>query len=305
MALDRSRPFPFFLEGRIILHLKGHQMTSRPLRFGLGMAGPISQMKQDARRAEQIGFDVVLLPDHLGMTAPLPALVAIAEAAPSLRVGSMVINASFHRPALLARDLASVDSATGGRLEIGLGTGYVEEEFHAVGLPFPTAGARVDLLIEHAVEIRRSLSGPDYIPAPAQTPPPIMIAGVGDRVLTAAAQHADIVAFPSMGSRDHLVERVTFFKDRAGDRSADIELAFSFFQVGIDDPDDLSILRLLAPGVPDDELRNVVTYLSGPVDDAVDRIRSLHEVLGITYFTFNLTPTVKWGTLERLLAALT
>jgi alkanesulfonate monooxygenase SsuD/methylene tetrahydromethanopterin reductase-like flavin-dependent oxidoreductase (luciferase family) len=84
-------------------------VTSRPLRFGLILPGqgPVSQMKEEARRVEQIGFDVVSLPDHLGMTAPLPPLVSIAEAAPSVRVGNMVLNASFYRPALLARDLAS------------------------------------------------------------------------------------------------------------------------------------------------------------------------------------------------------
>jgi probable F420-dependent oxidoreductase len=279
-------------------------VTSRPLRFGLSLAGPLSQLKEEARRAEQIGFDVVLLPDHLGMSAPLPSLIPIAEAAPSLRVGNMVINASFYRPGLLARDLASVDSATGGRLEIGLGAGYVEEEFRAVGLPFPRPAARVDIVIEHAVEIRRLLSSPDYSPAPVQTPPPILIAGIGDRMLTAAARHADIVAFPSVSARDHFVERVTFFKGKAGDRLADIELEFSFFQIGIDDPDDLSILQSIAPGVPDDELRKAVAYLPGPVDEAADRIRSLHEELGISYFTFTLTPTVKWETLEKLLAAL-
>jgi probable F420-dependent oxidoreductase len=288
-------------------------VTSRPLRFGLVLPGqgPVSQLAEEARRAEEVGFDVVALIDHLGTAAPLPPLISIAEAAPSLRVGNMVLNASFYRPALLARDLASVDSATGGRLEIGLGAGYVEEEFHAAGLPFPRAGARVDLVTEHAVEIRRLLSSPDYIPAPVQTPPPILIAGGGNRMLATAARHADIVAVLSMGSRDHLAERVTFLKDKAGDRLADIELAFTFFQLGIDDPGDLSILQMLArtalaarPGVPDDELRQMATYLPGPVDEAADRIRSLHEELGITYFTLCLAPTAKWETLEELLVTL-
>jgi probable F420-dependent oxidoreductase len=281
-------------------------VTSRPLRFGLLFPGqrPVSQLAEEARRAEEVGFDVVVLPDHLGWAAPLPPLISIAEAAPSLRVGNLVLNASFYRPALLARDLASVDSATGGRLEIGLGAGYVEEEFHAAGLPFPRAGARVDLVTEHAVEIRRLLSSPDYFPAPVQTPPPILIAGGGDRMLATAARHADIVDVLSMGSRDHLAERVTFLKDKAGDRLADIELAFTFLQLGIDDPGDLSGLQMLAPGVPDDELRQMVTYLPGPVDEAADRIRSLHEELGITYFTMCLAPTAKWETLEELLTAL-
>lgn len=281
-------------------------MSSRPLRFGLALIGqgPVTEMTEQARRAEQIGFDTVLLPDHLGMTAPLPPLVAIAAAAPSLRVSNLVLNASFYRPALLARDLASVDSATGGRLEIGLGTGYVEAEFQAAGLPFPSAGRRVDRVTEHAVELRRLLSDPAHIPAPVQSPPPIMIAGIGDRMLTMAARHADIVAFPTMGTRDHLVERVGFLKEKAGGRFPEIELAFSFFQSGIDDPHELSILKFLAPEASDEQLRDLVTYLPGPVEEAADRIRSLHDELGITYFTFNLTPDVRWETLEKLLAAL-
>jgi probable F420-dependent oxidoreductase len=279
-------------------------MTARPLRFGLSVSGSVAELTEQARRAEQIGFDVVVLPDHLGMAAPLASLIPIADAAPSLRVGNMVINSSFYRPALLARDFASIDEATGGRLEIGLGTGYAEDEFRAVGLPFPKAGARVDLVIEHAVELRRLLSDPGYRPAPVQTPPPILIAGTGDRMLTAAAQHADIVAFPSVSPREQIAERVAFLKDKAGDRSTGIELAFSFFQIGIDDPDDLSVLRAIAPGVPDDVLRKGESYLSGSVDEAADRIRSPHDDLGISYFTFSITPTVKWETLEKLLSAL-
>ncbi len=110
------------------------------MRLGLTLPGkgPVSELVGQARRAEQLGFDVVLLIDHLGFAAPLPPLVAMAAAAPTLRVSNMVLNAAFYRPALLARDLASVDSATGGRLEIGLGAGYVEAEFIAPGCHFPS-----------------------------------------------------------------------------------------------------------------------------------------------------------------------
>jgi hypothetical protein len=116
-------------------------MALRPIRLGISLAGQCSvgRLVAEARRAELIGFDVVLLIDHLDYAAPLPPLVAIAAAAPSVRVGNLVLNASFYRPALLARDLASVDSATGGRLEIGLGAGHAEQEFAAAGLPFPKA----------------------------------------------------------------------------------------------------------------------------------------------------------------------
>ncbi|MFI5778018.1 TIGR03621 family F420-dependent LLM class oxidoreductase [Nocardia sp. NPDC051570] len=281
-------------------------MTSRPIRVGLSLfgQGSVASLTEDARRAEQIGVDVVLLPDHLGFTAPLPPLVAIAQAAPTLRVSNLVLNAAFYRPALLARDLASVDSATNGRLEIGLGTGYVEEEFTAAGLPFPRAGERVDLLTEHVTEIKRLLSSPDHIPAPVQTPPPIMVAGVGDRVLAMAAEHADIVAIATMGNRDDLAERIEYVETKAGDRFDEIELAFSFFQASIDDPDDLSILRMLAPGRSDADLRRTATFLGDSIAEAADRIRSLREELGISYFTFSLAPGLSWDTLEKLVAEL-
>src|ERR1700722_9669322 len=130
-------------------------MTQRPLKLGLQLLGlnSVPEIVEEARTAAAAGFDVVLLPDHLGFTAPLVPLVAIAEAAPTVKVSNLVLNSSFYRPALLARDLASVDSATGGRLIISLGTGYVEAEFDAAGIPFPGAGARVKIVAETISEL--------------------------------------------------------------------------------------------------------------------------------------------------------
>jgi probable F420-dependent oxidoreductase len=280
-------------------------MSAKPLKLGLTLPGQnsVPEMADEARHAESIGFDVILLPDHLGFTAPLVPLVAIAAAAPTVKVSNLVMNASFYRPALLARDLAAVDSATGGRLIISLGTGYVEREFDAAGLPFPSPGQRVRILSEHVTEIRRLLSDPGHIPPPVQTPPPIMVAGAGDKLLTIAAQQADIVAIASMGTDADLAERVGFVKARAGDRIDDIELCFSFFQVSIDDPSDLSLLRLLEPEAPEAELRKLTTLLDVPVSAAAERIQKLHEELGISYFTFNKTFGTSWETLAKLVAA--
>src|ERR1700751_2204361 len=246
-------------------------------------------MIDQARRAESIGFEVILLPDHLGFTAPLLPLVAIAQAAPTVQVSNLVLNAAFYRPALLARELASVDSAPGGRLIVWLGTGYVEEEFVTAGLPFPSPGERGKRLTEHVTEIRRLLSDPGHIPPSVQTPPPIMVAGAGDKLLTMAAQQADIVAIASMGSEADLAERVNFVKTKAGDRFDDIELSFGFFQVSIDDPSDLSLLRMLEPEAPEAELRQLTTLLDLPVSGTAERIHQLHEELGISYFSLNKT----------------
>jgi probable F420-dependent oxidoreductase len=281
-------------------------MTTRPIKLGLALLGqgPVSEMVEQARRAESIGFEVILLPDHLGFTAPLVPLVAIAHAAPTVQVSNLVLNASFYSPALLARDLASVDSATGGRLIISLGTGYVEGEFVAAGLPFPSPRERVNRLTEHVTEIRRLLSDPDHVPPSVQTPPPIMVAGVGDRLLTMAAQQADIVAIASTGTEDDLAERIAFVKAQAGARADDIELAFGFFQVSMDDPSDLSILKMVAPDASESEMRRWTTLLDGSVDETAERIHRLHNDLGISYFTINATPGTSWDTLEKLVAAL-
>jgi probable F420-dependent oxidoreductase len=280
-------------------------MTTRPIKLGLALLGQgsVSEMVEQARRAESIGFEVILLPDHLGFTAPLVPLVAIAQAAPSVQVSNLVLNAAFYRPALLARDLASVDSATGGRLIIGLGAGYVEDEFVAAGLPFPSPSERVRLLTEHVTEIRRLLSDPGNIPPSVQTPPPIMVAGMGNKLLRMAARQADIVAIASMGTEADVVERVAFVKAQAGARTDDIELAFSFFQVSMDDPSDLSLLKLLAPDADESEMRQWATLLDGTVDEAAERIHRLHNDLGISYFTVNATPGTSWDTLEKLVAA--
>jgi probable F420-dependent oxidoreductase len=281
-------------------------MTPRPIRLGISFAGQgsVTQLVADARRAEQIGFDTVLLIDHLGNTAPLPPLVAIATAAPSVRVGTLVINASFHRPALLARDLASVDSATGGRLDIGLGAGYVEDEFVAAGLPFASHTDRVRLLTDHITQIRAHLSDVSYIPPAIQKPPPILVGGMGNKVLSIAAEHADIVAIASLADEAHLAERVDYVKHQAGPRLSEIELSFGFFQVSMDDPDDLSVLHQMLPAASETILRQMVTLLDGSVAAAVDRIRRFQHELGISYFTFHKTTATSWRTMEELVNAL-
>ncbi|MEA2777260.1 MAG: hypothetical protein QOF90_2666, partial [Acetobacteraceae bacterium] len=185
------------------------------------------------------------------------------------------------------------------------GTGYVEAEFDAAGIPFPRPGARVKIVAEMISELRRLLSDPDHIPPPVQTPPPIMVAAQGDKMLTLAAQQADIVAIASMGSEADLAGRVAFVKEKAAGRFDDIELQFAFIQVSMDDPSDLTLLRMLAPpDAPEEELRKLTTVLDGTVPAAVERIQRLHTELGISYFTFSNTPGTSWATFEKLVAAL-
>jgi probable F420-dependent oxidoreductase len=280
-------------------------MTAHSTRFGLNLVfqGSLAQTVEEAKRAADVGFDAVLVPDHLGLQAPFPTLVAIADAVPSIRVGNLVINSALYRPALLARDLATVDAASGGRLDIALGTGYVEEDFTGSGLPFPTGRQRVDLLTEHVLTIRELLSRPDYRPAPVQSPPPIMVAGIGDRLLSMAAQHADTIAIAAQGTETELAERIAYIKAHAGARFDQIELAFSFFQANIDNSTpDLTLLRMLSPESTDEQLLGSVTLLHGSVEQAAGRITAMRETHGITYFSLNLGPGTPWESLEQLIA---
>ena len=279
--------------------------TARPLRFGLNLlfANSVAHFVENARRAADVGFDVVLLGDHLGHQSPISMLTAIADGVPSVRIGNLVLNAPVYSPALLARELATVDAASGGRLEIGLGSGYIERDFTGFGLPFPPAGQRVEMLGEHLRTIRTLLSSPDYMPAPVQAPPPILVAGIGDKMLTLAAEYADIIAIAAQGHKDQIGERIDYIKSQAGSRFDQIEFAFSFFQISLDRTPDLTLLRSTSPTSTDEELMQSVTLLQGSISEAAERIVSLREEFGISYFTLNLSPGTTWDQFEKLLAA--
>lgn len=180
-------------------------------RFGVSLraTGSQSQIADTARRAEDLGFDVLNVPDHLGAPAPFPTLTAIAAATSTLRIGTFVLNAGFYKPALLARDATALRDLSEGRFDLGLGAGYVREEFEAAELPFPSARDRIDYL-RHTTEYLKE-HAPDI---------PILIAGNGDRLLTVAARTADIIGLTGGDhvEGDPLADRISFVRNAAGDR---------------------------------------------------------------------------------------
>jgi probable F420-dependent oxidoreductase len=251
------------------------------LRFGIGVMRGASRpaLQESARRAEALGYSVMHVPDHLGGPAPFPVLTAIAMATSTLRVGSFVMNTAFYRPALLARDAQAVRDLSDGRLELGLGTGYVEAEFVAAGIPFPSAGERVTHLRATTEYLAEHL--PDV---------PIMIAGNGDRVLRIAARSAQIVGLtggdrPASADEDPLADRIAFVREAAGDRFGEVELNLAITAMPLDGSGvpDLTIPRHFLPGLSDDELLRHPGVLSGSVDDMAERIRSYRDDYGIGY----------------------
>ncbi|MDA4106210.1 TIGR03621 family F420-dependent LLM class oxidoreductase [Mycolicibacterium holsaticum] len=255
---------------------------AKDFRFGVGLqAARRRQSVQDfARHVEDMGYDVLHMADHLYTTAPFPMLTAIAVATERLRVGTFVLNAGFYRPALLARDVTSLRDLSDGRFELGLGAGYVEEEFQQAELPFPTPGQRVSWL-RHVTE-HFNAHVPDV---------PILIAGNGDKLLTLAAQRADIIGLtggaPVGPDSDPLADRVAFVRAAAGERFGELELNLAVTAMPTDDSGrpDMAITRQFLPGLSDDELLRTPAVLSGSTKEIADTLRGYRETYGVTYIT--------------------
>jgi probable F420-dependent oxidoreductase len=259
-------------------------------RFGVLIAGLESlhtstvtsrrDFKQKVRRLEGLGFDVLSMPDHLGSVAPFPALVAAAEATETMRLGTCVLNASFYKPALLTRDAAEVNLLSDGRLELGLGAGYVQEELDAAGLPNGGGAARIKHLEQVTTHVKMHL--PDI---------PVMIAGNGDRLLSMAARSADIVGLtgePGNGqSSDLLADRIAVIRAAAGSRFAELELNLLVSGVPTDGSGraDLALSRRQLPDLSDQELSELPGVLHGGPDDIADTLRAYRARHGVSYFT--------------------
>jgi probable F420-dependent oxidoreductase len=203
----------------------------------------------ECREAEELGYDTVFMPDHLGTSAPFPALVAAAEATQRMRVGTLVLNVPFWNPALLAREVVTTDVLTDGRLELGLGSGHMKWEFDEAGIGWQGPAGRAAALEQMIGDLQRYFStgcaqdGPRRnAPKPVQRAgfggygPPLLIGGNGDAVLRIAAQHAQIVgatgAFQVRGQPPGVLrlatmaeadERAAFARACAGARASEIE----------------------------------------------------------------------------------
>jgi probable F420-dependent oxidoreductase len=178
----------------------GRRDPSR-LRFGvnLGTVGPpgddMSGSPMDAARwAEDAGFDVVTIADHVGSPSPFVMLTAAAVVSTRVRLRTYVLDYGLWNPGLLARDVATLDVLSGGRVEVGLGAGHKPLEHEAVGVPFPPFRERVAGMATFARELRRHLDDPDFRPTPVQRPVPLQIGAMSVASLEVAGTAGDTVA---------------------------------------------------------------------------------------------------------------
>jgi probable F420-dependent oxidoreductase len=245
---------PSIVERR--LDQPGHEPSRmKPFRFGVnvGRASSRAEWAEKARKLEDLGYAALTVPDHLtDLFAPMPALISAAEATKHLRVGTNVLNNDFRHPVLVAREAATVDLLTDGRLQLGLGAGHMQSEYDQAGLRFDVGGTRVERLVEAVTIVKGLLNGEQVTfagrhyhvtghtihPLPVQRPhPPILIGGNARRLHTFAAREADIVGHSGITFRrggaapdlsgwrvSGVDKRVQLVREAAGDRYARLEL---------------------------------------------------------------------------------
>ncbi|MGW5361804.1 TIGR03621 family F420-dependent LLM class oxidoreductase [Actinopolymorpha pittospori] len=271
-------------------------MSTRSFRFGVvaALAPTADAWAATARRAEDLGFTNLLVPDTLGTLSPLPALAAAATATTSLRVGPFVLNTPLYAPAAVAHDTVSMDVLTGGRFELGLGAGRPggERDAEQLGLPFGTPGERVRHLAETIRVVKAALDKRDGesespLRAVQQPGPPILVAGAGRRLLTLAAREADIVALgvAPQGTEYDLAAKVGELRDVAGDRFDALELSVNLAGVGADLP--AWMARQLGGDPAELVRRGSAAILTGTPAEMADTLLRRRDALGISYVSVN------------------
>lgn len=151
-----------------------------------------------ARAAEASGFDVLTAADHLGAPSPFTTLAAAAAVTARVRLRTYVLDAYFWNPALLAREVATLDLLSGGRVELGVGAGHMKAEHDDAGLPFPAVDERWSHVERLVQDVRDRLARADHEPAPVQQPVPVMVAAMGERGVRCAARVADVVGLAGL-----------------------------------------------------------------------------------------------------------
>lgn len=285
----------------------------RPFRFGV-ISTNISSREAwvtTAQKAEDLGYSTLLVPDHplMGL-GTITAMASAADATSSLRIGSFVFSNDFHHPALLAKEVATLDRLSGGRIELGIGAGGWQADYTQTGITFDAASTRIRRL-EEAVEVIRqyfteeivNFSGSFYTitemqgqPKPVQKPyPPIMIGGTGKQGLSLAGRVADIVhiAFPPFQplevTPEMIEQRLAWVREAAGARFANLELGFVALQVNITD----GAGSLVEPeaGTGDAQAAEVGGFshppsfnrLSGSHEQIIEELLERRELYGFSY----------------------
>ena len=265
-----------------------------------------------AKRLEDIGYATLSMPDHMvgGAWSNMPALGAAAAVTTRLRLGNLVLDNDFRNPVVLAREFATLDVISNGRVEIGLGAGWFDRDYQGTGIPFDRGRIRVARLAEAVTLIKRvftedevTFEGTYYRtvksecrPKTVQQPrPPILIAAGGPQILEVAGREAEIVAVipPGAGVQPPALDdiapagvrrQVDVVRRAAGPRFAEIELS-CFLDVTLTDEREKTIAELAEKSKQDPAvLRSSIYRGIGTLDQVREHIIRVRRDTGITYF---------------------
>ena len=265
-----------------------------------------------ARRAEDLGVSALTVADHLDdQLAPIAALMAVADATTTLRVGSLVFANDYRHPVVLAKEAATIDVLSGGRLEFGLGAGWMTHDYESAGIPMDRPSVRIARM-EEALRIILAMWGDGPVevdgehyrvhglegqPKPLQRPhPPIVIGGGGPKVLELAGRRADIIGLnPALaaGVIDHHAgpsataeateAKLDIVRAAAGARYEHIELQTRIHLAIVTD-DRQAMFDLFAEGfgLTPDQARHSPHALCGTVDQIIEDLQARRERFGIS-----------------------
>jgi probable F420-dependent oxidoreductase len=296
----------------------------RPFRFGVMLSeyfapdSPLPRTRggwaEKARQIEDLGYSTLFLTDHFSTAfAPLVALMAAADATTRLRIGTLVIASDYRNPLVLAKEASTLDLLSDGRLELGLGAGWMAADYRMAGMAFDAVGVRIARMEETARVLKCVLAGEPTtfsgehvrVEAPAglatarQRPhPPLLIAGGGRKVLSAAARHADIVGvnFTIRGgvlgtnlataTSDGMRERVGWVREAAGPRFRDIELNVT--PLAAVTRDRAAVAARVSPlfAQPPEEVLASPLLLAGSTEQIIEELIARREAYGFSYVVF-------------------
>jgi probable F420-dependent oxidoreductase len=291
---------------------------AHPRTFRFGLQASTAATRDDwvglARKVEDLGYSTLFMPDHFGgQLAPVPALMAAADATTELRIGALVFDNDYKHPVVLAKEAATLDVLSGGRLELGLGAGWMATDYEQSGIPYDEPKVRVDRFVEGLAVMKGlfgegevtfegqhyTIRGLDGLPKPVTRPhPPILIGGGAKRMLSIAGREADIVginptiksgAVDAAAAADTVASawdrKVGWVKDAAGARFDDLEInCLTYTTIVTDDRDGMA--ERLAPvfGVSPSEVPEIPHAFVGTIDQICDDLERRRERWGVSYF---------------------
>ena len=288
----------------------------RPFRFGVEehRAPNGGAWRDRARLLESLGYSTLYLPDHFGdQLGAIAGLMAAADATTRLRVGSLVFDNDYRHPIVLAKEAATLDLMSDGRLDFGLGAGWLASDYEQTGIPLDPPGTRIERMAEGLQIIKAffaggsvtfkgkhyAVDGVEAVPRPAQKPhPPIILGGGGRRMLRLAAREADIVsvnykltegrvnrALIQTGMADATDEKLGWIREAAGDRVSEIELMATVFVANVTD-DRESVATAMAAGFGSEprDVLDMPHFLIGTIEQMVEDLQLRRERYGISHF---------------------